>query len=384
MINWIIPKTIFILFIFSFQNGLKCQSENKPVNLQLNIDTAKGNPNISNDSIVLYSGYDSSIFYKHERKEINYRDSIAIFLEASHLNIRGLYTPGWKIVNRARVDKLLEFMHENHFNNLIFDLKNANGELFFISTNELALKIQSQASTDEGRPRSIDIEYLKMRAKEKNIKLTGRHVMFRDKVLYNQKVECRLLEEQYWVDMRNVEVVNYNLALLKEESALGLDEIAIDYIRFPETNEFGTFDEKNEQIENIVSKSSNIFKTSESEFGLFVFGYVAWGLDMGIGQTLIGLEKFADRIYPMIYPSHFAPGTLGFDIPENYPYEIIDRSCQKSNDLMIKPKKAIPMLQAFWYSQNKLYLQLKAVHDNQMDGFVLWNATGNYSLYFTY
>lgn len=44
-------------------------------------------------------------------------------------------------------------------------------------------------------------------------------------------------------------------------------------------------------------------------------------------------------------------------------------------------KKSIPILQAFRYSQKELYLQLEAVHDNQMDGFVLWNATVNYNLF---
>lgn len=37
---------------------------------------------------------------------------------------------------------------------------------------------------------------------------------------------------------------------------------------------------------------------------------------------------------------------------------------------MENSNKSIPMLQAFWYSQKELYLQLEAVHDNQMDGFV--------------
>ena len=384
MNKWIIFQSIFFLSFNLFSNVLKSQGENKQGNFQIKNDTIKNYSILNEDSTTLYPLYDSSNLQKIENKDTNYREVISKLMEGSCLNIRGLYVPGWKIVNRAKIDKLLEFMSKYNFNNLIFDLKNANGELFFSPTNETAMKINSQATTAEGRPRSIDLDYLKLKAKEKNIKLTGRHVMFRDEVLYNQMEDYRLLENQYWVDMRNRDVVDYNIALLKEEATFGLDEIAIDYIRFPETNEFGTYDEKNKQIEEIVSQAADIFKSTETEFGIFVFGYIAWGLDVGIGQTLSGIEGLVDRIYPMIYPSHFAQGTLGYAVPGNYPYEIIDESCKRSKELMDNFEKSIPMLQSFWYSQKKLLLQIKAVHDNQMNGFVLWNARGNYNLYFTY
>lgn len=208
--------------------------------------------------------------------------------------------------------------------------------------------------------------------------------MFRDEKLYKHKEEYRLVQDQYWIDMRNQKVVEYNLALLKEESTFGLDEIAVDYIRFPESNDFGSFEEKIKIIENIIKKVSLSLKSSEIILGAFIFSYISWGLDVGIGQSLNEFEEHMDRLYPMLYPSHFAPGTLGYQVPGNYPYEIIDESCNKSKKLMINPKKSIPMLQAFWYSQKKLYLQLQAVHNNQMDGFILWNSAGNYNLFFKY
>lgn len=376
MNNWINFQRILILFLILFSPGLKSQVEN---------DTIETNPLVNEDSTLLF--YLDSIPYivtVEQKDTTNYRELIYQLMEKSTLKIRGLYVPGWKIINRSKIDKLMKFMAKYNFNNLIFDLKNANGEIFFQSTNKTALQINSQAKTDEGRIRSIDIDYLKLRAKEKNIKLTGRHVMFRDKVLYNEKEEYRFLEDQYWIDLRNQAVLEYNLALLKEEETLGLDEIAIDYIRFPETNEFGSFTEKNLQIEEIVQRVADIFKSKETEFGIFIFGYVAWGLDIGIGQNLTELEGLVDRIYPMVYPSHFSTGTLGYAVPGDYPYEIINESCQKSIELMDNPEKSVPMLQAFWCSQKKLYLQMQAVQDNQMSGFVLWNARGDYHLYFTY
>lgn len=377
-------ELILFLSFYLYSIGQNYSGEKKQENILPKYDTIINIPIVSEDSINLYPPYYISNFYKVEQKDTDYRVEISKLMEESAQKIRGIYVPSWKIINYSKIDKLMEFMAKNHFNNLIFDLKNANGELFFSSENELAQQIKGQATTAEGRPRSIDLAHLKLKAKENNIKLTGRHVMFRDKVLYNHREDYRLREDQYWVDMRNQAVVDYNLSLLKEESTFGLDEIAIDYIRFPETNEFGSFDEKNRQIEEIVRRSSDIFKLTETEFGIFVFSYTVWGVDVGIGQNLTDLEGLVDRIYPMIYPSHFAQGTLGYAVPNDFPYEIIEKSCQRSNELMDDPEKSVPMLQAFWCSPNKLFLQIQAVHDNQMTGFVLWNAGGNYNLYFTY
>ena len=60
------------------------------------------------------------------------------------------------------------------------------------------------------------------------------------------------------------------------------------------------------------------------------------------------------------------------------------KTVKKSKELMAKYKKSIPMPQAFWYSQKELFLQQEALTDNQMEEYVLWNATGNYQLNFTY
>jgi hypothetical protein len=44
---------------------------------------------------------------------------------------------------------------------------------------------------------------------------------------------------------------------------------------------------------------------------------------MGIGQVLEDFLPYFNYVCPMIYPSHFASGFMGYKNPAAYPYEVI-------------------------------------------------------------
>ena len=48
--------------------------------------------------------------------------------------------------------------------------------------------------------------------------------------------------------------------------------------------------------------------------------------DMGIGQVIENAFENFDYISPMVYPSHYANGFIGFSNPADHPYEVIDYS----------------------------------------------------------
>lgn len=294
--------------------------------------------------------------------------------------VKGIYVPGWKAVSKKDINKFLGIVKNTEINTLMIDVKNANGKIFYSPENELAQKIGAQIRTKHEDLRKINIKYLLQKSREKNIRLIGRHVMFRDHLLYDKLKEFRLFRNKYqkWTNIRNQKVVNYNLELLKEESKMGFDEIVLDYIRFPTTNQFGGLIEKCEIIDDIVKQASNEIR-HDLDLGVQVFGYSCWHhKKAGVGQRISTLDSNVDIIYPMVYPSHFWKGSFGFKNPSKHPYEFITMSYEQAIKKIKTNTKIIPMIQGFYYSPQDIFAQIKATRDFNMPGYICWNAKGNY------
>ena len=81
-----------------------------------------------------------------------------------------------------------------------------------------------------------------------------------------------------------------------------------------------------------IPKSSvieNFFKTLRRELTGIKISADLFGLatinkdDLGIGQVIENAYQYFDYVAPMIYPSHYASGFLGYKNPALYPYEVI-------------------------------------------------------------
>lgn len=293
--------------------------------------------------------------------------------------ISAVYFPGWNLITKPRIDSVLSFCSKNDLNTIIVDIKNVKGEIFYSSETLIANKVKSTAMTADGVIKTIDFNYLKNEATKKGIKIIGRFVMFRDEKVYDYFPEYRMEHREKWIDFRSQIIQFYTLNLIKEVVNLPLDEIALDYIRYPDYPGFGSHIDKINIITNIVYKASQITQKADIDLSIFVFGWVAWNRKQNIGQSIPHLAPHVNVIYPMLYPSHFYPGSLGFDNPSDHPYEIIEQGYRAATELS-QGKTIIPMLQIFWYGPVKILEQLKAVYNNNMPGFGCWNAAGNYQL----
>ena len=296
--------------------------------------------------------------------------------------IQGIYVPGWNGVNQYRIDQLINFLADNQLNTLMIDVKNAHGDLFFSPVPEMAKQIDAQVKTRNGALRSLDLDYLTRKAKEQGIRLIARHVMFADKVLYDHIPEFRLVSGrgQSWVDMENDKVVNYNLELLTQEMQSGFDEIVLDYIRYPDMPGFRTEAIRCTRIDQIVQSVKEVLKGSSVQLGLQLFGYSAWShYSSNVGQRIETLQLYADTIYPMLYPSHFHKGTMGFSDPNAHPFEMISGGYRAAISKITTDCKIIPMIQGFSYAPEKIAQQILAVKKDKMPGFICWNPSGNHS-----
>lgn len=208
-----------------------------------------------------------------------------------------------------------------------------------------------------------------------------------------------------WLDPWNQNVWDYNIQLSVEAAQLGFDEINYDYIRFPSlefsaedkerlqlSKEPSTAEERFNNIAAVLERSQRAINGAGAFLSADVFGYTTWQPGSLIGQDLARMADHVDYLCPMVYPSHYNPGELGFDNPAEHPYEIVYDSLQKGK-LQVEGKRALlrPWLQEFtlvWvpdhliveYGPEEVRAQIKAVEDlGDNAGWILYDSANNYN-----
>ena len=132
--------------------------------------------------------------------------------------------------------------------------------------------------------------------------------------------------------------------------------------------------------------------------------------DMGIGQILEDAFGNFDFVSPMLYPSHYINGFIGYKNPAQYPYEVVKYSMDgaknkkeifankdaepeetpaknlKMEMFEVKLAKFRPWLQDFNmganYTAKMVKEEIKAVQDSlgtEYNGFMLWNSNNVYT-----
>lgn len=116
--------------------------------------------------------------------------------------------------------------------------------------------------------------------------------------------------------------------------------------------------------------------------------------DIGIGQIVEDAYAYFDFVAPMVYPSHYPSGFMGYKNPAAWPYEIIADSMQKGQARLdayqataSTTAKLRPWLQDFDlgadYDAAMIGKQIQATEDmlgEQYAGYMLWNPSSNYTI----
>jgi len=243
------------------------------------------------------------------------------------------------------------------------------------------------------------------------------------------------------MDTASREVWDYNLDIVEEILARGMDEANLDYIRFASDGDlddivYPAWDETTYKV-HIVRNFFDYMRRRlpDAKLSADLFGYTTILTDgLGIGQHLEFALPYFDAIAPMTYPSHYIKNFLGFENPAEYPYEVIKYSMDNAYrrikiyetekraereskiDLLYanrasstqftatstrievaatvpQPRIAAmrPWLQDFDlgadYDADKVLAQIQATYDsatssvmdNYMGGWMLWNASNWYT-----
>ncbi len=326
----------------------------------------------------------------------------------NHTRVKGIYVTG-PVAGSERMDGMIKLMDETELNAMVIDIKNDGGEITF----------KMEEDTEPGRLGNCvryirDIKALMQTLKEHNVYTIARIVSFKDPLLAEKRPELALYNEKgelitdgndlAWVNPCKEEVWEYLTEIAEYSADLGFDEIQYDYVRFPvgeeaEKADYGvelTPENKHTYITGFLNYASERLHKKGIPVTADLFGTIIGNpIDVGqVGQDYVELAQAADALCPMIYPSHYAAGVFGLEVPDAQPYEAILAALEKSKDELKdvpEESKAVirPWLQDFsapWveghitYGIDEINAQIKAVYDAGYEEWILWNARNNYTM----
>lgn len=317
--------------------------------------------------------------------------------------LRGLYVNRWAALGNS-MWKLIDVAKRTEINALVIDVKDDRGLVLYKSRVPLAQKI----GADTNRPmsqRRMAALFDSLRAN--NIYPIARIVVAKDPLLAGKQLEWAIKRRadgkpwldkngHPWLDPTQPAVWQYAIDLAREAHDIGFSEVQFDYVRFPDDNRMvreATFPlahgrTRAQVIRDQLGVVRDSLRASGMPMTIDVFGLTATDTtDMGIGQRWEMFIDRADVVLPMVYPSHFAPGTYGLASPNAHPYTTIDRVTKdmKRRTAGLKDAaKIVPWYQDFTlgpprYGAAEVRAQIKAGYANGFYSWILWNPGSKYN-----
>lgn len=320
---------------------------------------------------------------------------------------RGIYLTKYSASN-DRLDKLIEMTKRTKINTFVIDVKDDKGHMLFKT------KAAEKYSPEANNYATVkDIAALMKKLKDNNIYAVARIVSFKDPTYTKQHPERAIIYREtgkpftnsdglIWASAYDKELWAYNLEVSKEAAAAGFNEIQFDYVRFPASNG-GKLDKsldyrntsgetKPQAIQDYLKYAREQIKPYNVYIAADIYGLVgSVADDMSLGQYWEAVSNVVDYVCPMMYPSHYANNTYGLPVPDAYPYETIYHSTKDSvarNRNIKTPAAVRPWIQDFtagWvtghikYSDKQVEQQIKALEENGVKEYLLWNAGNSYS-----
>jgi hypothetical protein len=325
-----------------------------------------------------------------------------------HFEVKGLY-----IGSCSALDKAIELCNNSELNTIVIDLKNEYG-LPYMSKVPTANEIGYVWD-------AYDLDAVIEKCHANNIRVIGRIVSFNDQVAAQHFPERAIQDaDGNVVQFSNegnkpflspycVENWDYLIEIGIEAAEHGVDEIQFDYVRFPAGptknkvkpyfGEEGQYPEKSEAVNRFLQEARiRIQDTYGVAVSADIFGIVLTSPNDAkiIGQDFetLGMTGI-DSCCPMVYPSHYALGTmLGghvFEYPDKQPYLMVYSVLHECQAIYKQPgfTAVRPYLQAFTasyigkgnyieYGYREINSQIKAIHDLGIQEYILWDPSCRY------
>lgn len=306
-----------------------------------------------------------------------------------------------------KLEKILGIAEATEINALVIDVKNDEGLVAWKSDVEIVNRVGSNWNTP-----MKDFDTLMNYLKEKEIYTIARIVAFKDPFFAKNNPDHAIqlnsggvyLDRSgfAWVNPFDQYVWDYVISVSQEAALRGFDEIQYDYVRFPDNAKYynpityfpGRNDrDKDEAIRDFLLYAREKLDPYNVHVSADVFGVVTHSWDdkpEDIGQTWRMIANSTEYICPMIYPSHYGYGFYGFNVPDQYPYEVVrtallealERNAAQRNPAIIRSwyqgftatwvKGYIP------YEEDAIGKQIAAGVELGLNEYIIWNASNTY------
>lgn len=324
--------------------------------------------------------------------------------------IKAVYATGWTAGSEKGINRLIKLIQDTELNAIVIDIKDYSGDLSYLTDLEDVEEYGAKRDLKILRPNAL-IKKLH----DQGIYAIARQTIFQDPVLALARPDLALTSSStgkqwkdykgvMWVDAAAQEAWDYNIEIAEDALARGFDEINFDYIRFASDGnmrdiKYPAWDKKTSRAEII----RRFFEYLRSQLGNAVlsadlFGYTTINYDdLGIGQVIENAYLYFDYVAPMVYPSHYNRGFLGYQNPAEKPYEVVYSSIATAQERLDNLKNAStttetvrgqlrPWLQDFDlgadYDAAKVRAQITATYkaaSTSPIGWMLWDPSNVYT-----
>ena len=305
--------------------------------------------------------------------------------------IRGIYMHDDGYYGGVNWVPTLERMKARGMNAIVLDFKDYDGR--FTYDSKLPLAKETHASIHHIPDMARVIRF----AHRHGIRILARIACFHDPWTAPKKTELSIMGNWGgpfpggWLDPGNEKAHSYITDIVREALTFGVDEVQLDYVRYPVHAGMNKADFKLGTrtrigvIRDFVRQVHALTAEKKVPLSLDVFGVTAMAYRPDIealGQDLAVLAPECEALSPMVYPSHYDKGFMGWDEPGNHP-EIIaigvkGSLAQIEAGKIERPALIRPWLQAFHWKSPEYGPKYLAEETRQAVigggvGWLMWN-----------
>ena len=317
--------------------------------------------------------------------------------DQSYRPLKGLYLTIYSAANPTKLNSLLKIADQTEINAFVIDVKDNSGYVLYDSGAPLA------KSLGLVKPQIKHIDSLIATLVQHDITPIARIVCFQDSPLAKKRPDLAIKSKKTggnWLDPKKAmytnpyshEVWEYLVEVAEDAAKHGFREIQFDYVRFPSGNVADTvYPGANSSKEDAITGFLAFARARLEKLGVWVsadvFGVILQVKnDAGIGQRVEKLAANVDLVCPMIYPSHYSKGNYGFANPNANPYGLISGAVKDMKTRLAGTgARGLPWLQDFTlgspaYGVAQVKAEIKAVKDQGINEWILWNASNKYTV----
>jgi len=315
----------------------------------------------------------------------------------NHKNIRAIYLTGYS-ASEKKLPRFLDYVSRNGMNAVVFDIKDITGYITYASDVKMVKENQNYHVPIKS------LENLVRKLHDRGLYSIARISQFQDffmakkmpkwSLKYKNGASYNVKGQPAWMDPANEEVQEYNLRIIQEVLQSGVDEIQLDYVRYPTDGDWRnvsyrkilSYNQKPAVITKYLQRIHSLSKAYSVKVSIDVFGVVAWQEPADIlstGQDLRIMSQAADIISPMLYPSHFGDVFSGIRNPADSPEYFLYQGCIRVKSIIPDSVLIRPWIQAFpmkvsSYNGSYITRQIAGTYRSGARGYMMWNASNSY------